>query len=72
MLCNKALNLPTMEKQMAVAADMRITAGLFGHEMGLPIHRFIAANNANDIFYEYLQTGKYNPQPDTVPVKTPF
>lgn len=40
-----------------------ITAGLFGHEMGLPIHRFIAANNANDIFYEYLQTGKYNPQP---------
>ena len=40
-----------------------ITAGLFGHEMGLPIPRFIAANNANDIFYEYLQTGKYNPQP---------
>ena len=40
-----------------------ITAGLFGHEMGLPIHRFIAANNANDIFYEYLQTGKYNPRP---------
>ena len=39
-----------------------ITAGLFG-QMGLPIHRFIAANNANDIFYEYLQTGKYNPQP---------
>ena len=28
MLCNKALNLPTIEKQMAVAADMRITAGL--------------------------------------------
>ena len=40
-----------------------ITAGLFGHEMGLPIHRFIAANNANDIFYNYLQTGEYNPQP---------
>lgn len=28
MLCNKALNFPTMEKQMAVAAEMRITAGL--------------------------------------------
>ena len=40
-----------------------ITAGLFGHEMGLPIHRFIAANNANDIFYNYLQTGEYKPQP---------
>ncbi|MBO4822709.1 MAG: threonine synthase [Prevotella sp.] len=39
-----------------------ITAGLFGHEMGLPIKRFIAANNANDIFYQYLRTGKYEPK----------
>ena len=40
-----------------------ICAALFGHEMGLPIKRFIAANNANDIFYKYLQTGKYEPKP---------
>ena len=40
-----------------------ICAALFGHQMGLPIHRFIAANNANDVFYEYLQTGQYNPRP---------
>ncbi len=40
-----------------------ITAALFGHRMGLPIKRFIAANNANDIFYKYLQTGKYEPMP---------
>ena len=40
-----------------------ICAALFGHEMGLPISRFIAANNANDVFYEYLQTGQYNPRP---------
>jgi threonine synthase len=40
-----------------------ITAGLFGHAMGLPVKRFIAANNANDIFYNYLQTGEYHPQP---------
>ena len=39
-----------------------ITAALFGHRMGLPITRFIAANNANDIFYNYLQTGKYEPK----------
>ena len=39
-----------------------ITAGLFGAEMGLPITRFIAANNANDIFYNYLQTGCYEPK----------
>ena len=40
-----------------------ITAGLFGWKMGLPVKHFIAANNANDIFFQYLQTGKYNPQP---------
>ena len=43
-----------------------ICAALFGHEMGLPVKRFIAANNANDIFYKYLQTGKYEPKP-TIP-----
>lgn len=40
-----------------------ITAGLFAHRMGLPIKRFIAANNANDIFYNYLMTGVYSPKP---------
>ncbi len=40
-----------------------ITAGLFGKRMGLPISRFIAANNRNDIFYQYLLTGEYNPRP---------
>ena len=40
-----------------------ICSALFGHRMGLPIKRFIAANNANDIFYNYLQTGEYHPQP---------
>lgn len=40
-----------------------ITAALFGHSMGLPIKRFIAANNANDIFYKYLKSGKYEPKP---------
>lgn len=39
-----------------------ITAGLFAHRMGLPVKRFIAANNANDIFYNYLQSGIYKPK----------
>ena len=39
-----------------------ICSALFGHEMGLPIKRFIAANNANDVFFNYLQTGKYEPK----------
>ena len=40
-----------------------ITAGLIAKRMGLPVKRFIAANNSNDIFYKYLQTGEYNPRP---------
>ncbi len=40
-----------------------ITAGLFGKKMGLPIKRFIAANNKNDIFYNYLKSGEYKPRP---------
>lgn len=40
-----------------------ITAGLFGKRMGLPVSRFIAANNRNDIFYQYLRTGIYTPRP---------
>lgn len=40
-----------------------ITAGLFAKRMGLPIKRFIAANNRNDIFLEYLKTGEYKPRP---------
>jgi len=40
-----------------------ITAGLFSKRMGLPVKRFIAANNRNDIFLQYLQTGEYKPRP---------
>ncbi len=39
-----------------------ICSALFGKKMGLPIKRFIAANNANDIFFKYLQTGNYEPK----------
>ena len=40
-----------------------ICSALFGHVMGLPVKRFIAANNANSVFYEYLQSGQYRPRP---------
>ncbi len=39
-----------------------LTAGLIAKRMGLPVKRFIAANNRNDIFLEYLTTGSYNPR----------
>jgi len=40
-----------------------LTAGLIAKEMGLPIKHFIAANNKNDVFFQYLLTGLYNPKP---------
>lgn len=39
-----------------------LTAGLFAKRMGLPVERFIAANNRNDVFREYLLTGNYSPR----------
>ena len=61
----KCKNVKIEELVMCVPSGNfgNICAALFGHEMGLPIKRFIAANNANDIFYKYLQTGKYEPKP---------
>lgn len=45
-----------------------ITAGLFAARMGLPVARFIAANNRNDIFLQYLETGVYAPRPSVATV----
>ncbi|HET9571799.1 MAG TPA: threonine synthase [Bacteroidales bacterium] len=45
-----------------------ITAGLIGKRMGLPIQLFIASNNKNDIFYEYLRTGEYMPKPSVATI----
>lgn len=38
-----------------------LTAGLVAKKMGLPIKRFIAANNRNDVFSKYLNSGEYRP-----------
>lgn len=40
-----------------------ITSGLIGKRMGLPVKRFIAANNRNDVFFNYCRTGAYEPKP---------
>ncbi|MBO4486657.1 MAG: threonine synthase, partial [Prevotella sp.] len=55
---------PQAEAVMCVPSGNfgNICAALFGHQMGLPVKRFIAANNANDIFYQYLLSGKYSPR----------
>lgn len=40
-----------------------LTAGLMAKRIGLPIARFIAAMNINNVVLEYLQTGVYKPRP---------
>lgn len=40
-----------------------LTAGLFAKKMGLPVHQFIAATNANDVVPQYLASGEYKPVP---------
>ena len=60
--CNNVENEPGIVMCVPSGNFGNICSALFGHAMGLPIKRFIAANNANDIFYKYLQTGKYEPK----------
>ncbi len=45
-----------------------LTAGLFAKQMGLPVKRFLAANNENDIVYKYLQSGEYLPRPSVATI----
>ena len=45
-----------------------LTAGLFAKRMGLPVKRFIAANNRNDVSLQYLQTGQYEPRPSVATI----
>jgi threonine synthase len=40
-----------------------LTAGLLAKRAGLPIARFVAATNANDVVPAYLETGRFEPRP---------
>ncbi len=39
-----------------------LTAGLLAMQMGLPVKRFVAATNANDVVPEYLHTAIFKPR----------
>ncbi len=39
-----------------------ITAAVLAHRMGLPVSRFLAATNANDVVPRFLESGKYDPR----------
>ncbi|MEI7421670.1 MAG: threonine synthase [Prolixibacteraceae bacterium] len=45
-----------------------LTAGLIANIMGLPVHRFIAANNSNDVVFNYLKSGNYKTKPSVTTI----
>jgi len=42
-----------------------LTAGIFAKRIGLPVAKFIASTNVNDVVPQYLQTGEFRPRPAT-------
>ncbi|MDH4091491.1 MAG: threonine synthase [Cyclobacteriaceae bacterium] len=40
-----------------------LTGGLLAWRMGLPVHKFIAATNSNDVVPQYLESGLFSPRP---------
>ena len=49
-----------------------LTAGLIAHRMGLPVARFLAANNENHPVFDYLRTGVYVPEAITTRWRVTF
>ena len=42
-----------------------LTAGIFAKRIGLPVTKFVASTNANDVVPEYLRTGEFHPRTAT-------
>ena len=40
-----------------------LTGGLLAKRMGLPIHKFVASTNINDVVPQYLSSKSFNPRP---------
>ncbi|PYU06511.1 MAG: threonine synthase [Acidobacteria bacterium] len=58
--------LPVASTALVVAVPSgnfgNLTAGLFAKRIGLPVAKFIAATNANDVVPKYLISGHYQPR----------
>jgi threonine synthase len=61
--------LKNRERPLAISVPSgnfgNLTAGLMAKRMGLPVQKFIAATNRNDVFGEYVRTGTFTPRPST-------
>ncbi|MEM6261216.1 MAG: threonine synthase [Bacteroidota bacterium] len=45
-----------------------LTAGLIAFEMGLPVAKFVAATNVNNVVPQYLETGNFEPRPSAATI----
>lgn len=61
-LMNEGIDMKNVVVSVPSGNFGNICSALIAKRMGLPIKRFIAANNRNDVFYEYLKTGNYTPR----------
>ena len=59
--------LPPSDRRLVISVPSgnfgNLTAGLMAKRLGLPVSRFVAATNANDVVPEYLRSGRYRPRP---------
>lgn len=58
--------LPDKSKPVVISVPSgnygNLTAGLFAQKSGLPVEKFVASSNVNDVVPEYLKTGHYKPR----------
>lgn len=63
---NAFARLPEKSKKIVISVPSgnfgNLTSGLIAKKMGLPVYRFIAANNRNNVVYKYLKTGIFEPR----------
>src|SRR5258708_5716030 len=48
-----------------------LTAGIFAKRIGLPVAKYVASTNANDVVPEYLRTGEFHPRASRAPFSNP-
>jgi threonine synthase len=64
--------LPEQPAELVIAVPSgnfgNLTAGLMAKRLGLPVSRFVAATNVNDVVPRYLETGRFEPRPSVATV----
>jgi threonine synthase len=59
--------LPDASSELIVSVPSgnfgNLTAGLMAKRLGLPVKRFVAATNVNDVVPDYLRSGVFRPRP---------